>query len=355
MLKKSSVLIVALLASACATQPPAPVVDGFKRAPQAPQIPDQFKPTFSAQAPYVSGALNPVQKAQQKTAKPAAQQRTYMVQQGDTLSQIAKHFRVSVQSLSETNSILPTSILKPGDVLVVPSQAAQNAEKKLAAQTAKIAPKQLVPQGQQKPATVADKRNDASTGHILYKVKPGENLFRIGLKHKVSPLDIMNMNNMAKPEDLQAGAVIKVPLKREKAALADVQNRNAAKSQGLIWPVQGRVITSFGQKGGGIENTGINIAAAEGTPIIAAASGQVIYASGGLKSYGNLILLRHANGLITAYAHNKQNLVERNQQVQRGQVIAYVGQSGNVGSPQLHFEVRRNARAIDPKKVLPKP
>ena len=348
-IKNHIVILFALTASACATQPPAPIVDGYGRQQERPKLPNQFLPEYSSQNPYVSGEDNPIVKEETKPSV-GRNALTYLTQPGDTLSEIASHFRVSLQDISEANNMLPTSKLKVGEVLIIPASNGGTHKPALSAMVEKFP----TPPTQQKPATVADKRNDEKTGYVFYKVKKGDNLFRIGLKHKVSPLDLMNMNNMDRPEALKAGSKIKVPLPREKTALADVKNRNAAKSQGLLWPVNGKIVKSFGQKGNGIQNTGINISAAEGTPVIAAATGSVIYASGGLKSYGNLILLRHSNGLITAYAHNKENLVSRNENIQRGQVIAYVGQSGNVASPQLHFEVRRNARAVNPIKVLPK-
>jgi murein DD-endopeptidase MepM/ murein hydrolase activator NlpD len=120
----------------------------------------------------------------------------------------------------------------------------------------------------------------------------------------------------------------------------------------FAWPVRGNVISGFGSKPGGLQNDGINIAAARGAPVRAADAGVVVYAGNELKGFGNLLLLRHADGWMTAYAHLDEIGVERGQQVQRGQVVARVGQSGGVTSPQLHFEVRRGTRPVDPKDHL---
>jgi murein DD-endopeptidase MepM/ murein hydrolase activator NlpD len=118
------------------------------------------------------------------------------------------------------------------------------------------------------------------------------------------------------------------------------------------WPVQGRIISTFGQKPTGMRNEGINIAVPEGTGVRAAGSGIVAYAGNELKGYGNLVLIRHDDGWVTAYAHNKELLVSRGDTVKRGDVIASAGQTGSVTSPQVHFEVRKGATAVDPMKHL---
>ena len=122
--------------------------------------------------------------------------------------------------------------------------------------------------------------------------------------------------------------------------------------RGFTWPVRGSVVSNFGAKAGGLQNDGINIAAARGTPVRAADAGVVVYAGNELKGFGNLLLLRHADGWMTAYAHLDDIAVERGQSVQRGQVVARVGQSGSVTFPQLHFEVRRGTRPVDPRDHL---
>jgi murein DD-endopeptidase MepM/ murein hydrolase activator NlpD len=123
-------------------------------------------------------------------------------------------------------------------------------------------------------------------------------------------------------------------------------------ARAFVWPVRGNVISTFGQKPGGLQNDGINIAAPLGAPVRAADSGVVVYAGNELKGFGNLLLLRHADGWMTAYAHLESIAVERGQSVQRGQVVAKVGQSGGVAGPQLHFEVRRGTRPVDPRDHL---
>lgn len=121
---------------------------------------------------------------------------------------------------------------------------------------------------------------------------------------------------------------------------------------GFRWPVRGRVIAAFGPKPNGVQNDGINLAVPEGTPIKAAEDGVVAYAGSELKGYGNLVLVRHSNGFVTAYAHASDVLVKRGETVKRGQVIAHAGQTGNVTSPQLHFEIRKGATPVDPSQYL---
>jgi murein DD-endopeptidase MepM/ murein hydrolase activator NlpD len=118
------------------------------------------------------------------------------------------------------------------------------------------------------------------------------------------------------------------------------------------WPVKGKVIQAFGPKQGGGQNDGINVAVPEGTPIKAAEDGVVAYAGSELKGYGNLVLVRHSNGFVTAYAHASELAVKKGETVKRGQVIGKAGQTGNVASPQLHFEVRKGATPVDPSQYL---
>jgi murein DD-endopeptidase MepM/ murein hydrolase activator NlpD len=120
----------------------------------------------------------------------------------------------------------------------------------------------------------------------------------------------------------------------------------------FLWPVNGKLVSLFGVKEGGQHNDGINIAAPLGTPVHAADNGVVAYAGNELRGFGNLLLIRHADGWVSAYAHCDALLVKRGDQVKRGQVIARVGQTGAVSSPQLHFELRKAGTAVDPTNEL---
>jgi murein DD-endopeptidase MepM/ murein hydrolase activator NlpD len=121
------------------------------------------------------------------------------------------------------------------------------------------------------------------------------------------------------------------------------------------WPVRGRVVTEFGSSPGGERSNGIDIAATDREPIRAAAEGTVSYSGNEVRGYGNLVLIRHADRYVTAYAHADEFVVAKGQWVARGQVIGYVGMTGDVGSPRLHFEIRRGSRGetpIDPRRML---
>ena len=120
----------------------------------------------------------------------------------------------------------------------------------------------------------------------------------------------------------------------------------------FLWPVKGQVISEYGGKPDGSQNDGVNIAAAKGTAVVAADNGVVAYVGNELRSYGNLLLIRHASGLVTAYAHLDSALVPRGARIKRGQKIGTVGASGKVSTPQIHFEVRRGSQAVDPGDYL---
>ncbi len=147
---------------------------------------------------------------------------------------------------------------------------------------------------------------------------------------------------------IQTAALPEVlPEPRPDAAIVPPDN-----GESFIWPLRGKVLSAFGEKKGGEHNDGINIEAKRGEPIRAAADGTVIYAGNELRGFGNLVLIKHANGWTTAYAHNDSLSVHRGAQVKRGQVIAKAGSTGSVSSPQLHFEIRRGTHAVNPSDYL---
>jgi murein DD-endopeptidase MepM/ murein hydrolase activator NlpD len=160
---------------------------------------------------------------------------------------------------------------------------------------------------------------------------------------------------LTQPEPVKPAAAVQpaapAPAPAPEAAKAPVPEpeQTASVSGDFRWPARGRVIAGFGANGG---NEGINIAVPEGTPVKAAEAGTVTYAGNEVKGYGNLVLIRHENGYVSAYAHNGSLNVKRGEQVKRGQVIATSGQTGNVTSPQLHFEIRKGATPVDPMKHL---
>ncbi|MBA2588318.1 MAG: M23 family metallopeptidase [Alphaproteobacteria bacterium] len=133
------------------------------------------------------------------------------------------------------------------------------------------------------------------------------------------------------------------------APLAPIASANAP---AFAWPVSGRVVAEFGSTASGGRNDGINIATAMAAPIHASASGTVTYAGDELKNYGNLVLVKHSGGFTTAYAHADRLVVTRGDFVAKGQVIGYSGQTGDVTSPQLHFEIRSATTPVNPRSYL---
>ncbi len=123
-------------------------------------------------------------------------------------------------------------------------------------------------------------------------------------------------------------------------------------TQGFIWPVDGKIISTYGPKTNGQHNDGINIATRKGAPVRAAKSGRVTYVGNELKNYGNLILIKHDNGYVTAYAHNSRMKVKEGQFVNQGQVIAEAGSTGDVKTTQVHFEIRKGRKSVNPNKYL---
>ena len=131
-------------------------------------------------------------------------------------------------------------------------------------------------------------------------------------------------------------------------AVDDAADPPSTSGTSFRWPVRGRIISGFGTKPNGERNDGINLAVPEGTSVKAAEAGIVIYSGNELAGYGNLVLIRHADGWVSAYAHNSQITVKRGDKVQRGQTIAQAGMTGSVTSPQVHFELRRGAKPVNP-------
>lgn len=213
----------------------------------------------------------------------------------------------------------------------------------------------------------------AESGGKSYTVRPGDSLYAISRRTGVSVAELKRVNGITDVRSFKpgvrlslggiqapsttAGSSIRQPriLKQrlstpittkpeQKVAMAS----SAAPEPKFRWPARGRVIAPFNHTGQGAKNDGINIALPLGTDIGAAEAGVVAYAGSELKGYGNLVLVRHDNGWMSAYAHASEVLVKRGDRIKRGQVIAKAGRSGDVTQPQLHFELRKGAKPVDP-------
>ena len=233
----------------------------------------------------------------------------HVVNRGDTLLSIARRNHMSVAELAKANSLDPSAKLKLGMKLTVPG-----------AKTAAVAAAAQPAAGAQ-PATAS-----APPATKVAAVTP-DSQQKARLAQATTPAEVS----------------AETPVKANEATGALPTFR---------WPVRGKVITSYGAKTNGKSNDGINLAVPEGTPVKAAEDGVVAYSGNELKGYGNLVLVRHSNGYVTAYAHASEVLVKRGDTIKRGQIIAKSGQSGEVGSPQLHFEIRKGSSPVDPLQFL---
>ncbi|MGO8924852.1 MAG: peptidoglycan DD-metalloendopeptidase family protein [Xanthobacteraceae bacterium] len=206
-----------------------------------------------------------------------------------------------------------------------------------------------------KPVTVIARANDLA---VDAKLKAGDRITIPDIKEasqatqgRVEASASPPTGNVAMADSAQTARVVEpAPAMSSQDAVKSAEP--AGSLPGFRWPVRGRVIAAFGPKPNGVQNDGINLAVPEGTPIKAAEDGVVAYAGSELKGYGNLVLVRHPNGFVTAYAHASDILVKRGETVKRGQVIAHAGQTGSVTSPQLHFEIRKGATPVDPSQYL---
>lgn len=267
------------------------------------------RPTAAAAAPAPT-ALAAQRVATMPASKPvAAAPSIHVVNPGETLASIAHHNHISVAELSRANKIDPSARLKLGTRLTVP------------AKTAAAAPAPAAPLGAVAAAPAVTTVPVAGT--------------------RVASAALRQSARLAQANPQPEEAVTPVKASEATGALPTFR-----------WPVRGKIIAAYGAKTNGKSNDGINLAVPEGTPVKAAEDGVVAYSGNELKGYGNLILVRHANGYVTAYAHASQLLVKRGDTIKRGQVIAKSGQSGEVASPQLHFEIRKGSTPVDPLQFL---
>jgi murein DD-endopeptidase MepM/ murein hydrolase activator NlpD len=303
---------------------------------------------------------------------------------GESLETISHRYGVPVAAILEANNISNPGLVHPGEHLVIPRRrgptAALSAPQTRIASTAPAMPP---------PGPVGPPRTALAPSSSVHVVAPGETLHSIARLYRKSVMAIAKANNIAPDTMVRVGERVVIPDVRTAGAappaaapqgegavgsLATADSPHSARLAAPVapqgqespvkaaepagglpsfrWPVRGRVIAGFGPKPSGLQNDGINLAVPEGTPVKAAEDGVVAYAGNELKGYGNLVLLRHSDGFVTAYANASEILVKKGDTIKRGQVIAKSGQTGNVTSPQLHFEIRKGATPVDPAQYL---
>jgi murein DD-endopeptidase MepM/ murein hydrolase activator NlpD len=258
---------------------------------------------------YVSGGSQIAAAPAAASTRPAAGGNVHVVQHGDTLMSIARHNGVTLTALAHANKLQTSSKLSIGDRITIPAGGHQ-----VAAAAARPAP------------------------------APPASAPQVAQPHTVP------VTKVASAAPAQTVRVAKEEPRTTETVVKTAEPSGAMPS--FRWPVKGRVIAGFGSKPNGTQNDGINLAVPEGTPIKAADDGVVAYAGNELKGYGNLVLIRHSNGFVSAYAHASELMVKRGDTIKRGQVIAHAGQTGNVTSPQLHFEIRKGSTPVDPAQYL---
>ena len=237
---------------------------------------------------------------------PAATGRTYAVRRGDSPSKIARAHGVSTDDLLRANGLSKRSILQVNQELTIP--------------------------GQPKPAAV-----------------PAPEPVRVASRGPSVPIPV---SNPARAKPVAADIPKAVPKKKVAARTESLPAPQPMTGNQFRWPVRGRFMSGFGKKPNGKHNDGIKVAVPKGTAVKAAENGVVAYAGSELEPYGNLILIRHSNNWVTAYAHNDELLVKRGDTVRRGQVISKAGQTGNVSQPQLHFELRKGSKPVNPLSYM---
>jgi len=250
------------------------------------------------------------------------------VLQGESIKTIADLYGLKVETVGRFNDIQPPFNVKTGQVLKVPySDAAVTMIKPVS-----VSPRQ--------------------TTHVTQSPVPipVSNPLRISKSSSVQTASIPVPR--PKPTSVVT-ATKKLPVISQKSNKPIYISKPAPRSSSQFrWPVKGRIISQYGTKPNGVKNDGINVAVPHGTSVKAAENGVVTYAGNELQGYGNLVIVSHADNWVTLYAHNSKFLVKKGQMVKRGQIISKAGQTGQVTSPQVHFEIRKGAKVVNPVKHM---
>ncbi|WP_345118433.1 M23 family metallopeptidase [Bartonella pachyuromydis] len=259
---------------------------------------------------------------------------SYIVQSGDTLLSIARQIGVSVEALKLANGISNNSIYI-GQVLVVPRKGT-------------LATSNTYNDGRRISTAESSRQSQVTSSTRYQKVPPI-------YKAPVTTSSSAKMNSLSIEKNSSKQMMQLNHETGSSNAVTNTDNIVTPQATGISkmrWPVRGRLLSQFGQKKGTATNRGIDIAVPEGSSVKAAENGVVIYASDGLKELGNVVMIRHENNIITIYGCNSKLVVSKGQRIQRGDEIAKSGISGNVKTPRVYFEVRKNSLPVDPTKYL---
>ncbi len=316
------------------------------------------------------------------------------VSRGDTVYIMAQRLGVDLRALIDSNNLAPPYDLRPGQRLRIPTPPvtrvqegdtlysiarAYNADQAELVRLNNLKPPYNLAYGQQikLPSVPVSSSAIVTTAQNDAPVLVDEPVYEMGQISTTSasvdtPQNKQDDNNKAAAVIASAPAIVMPsipsasvpsPVKKDETLAmrkAPATPQPTAKKTTLAgpapsfsWPVNGSVLSDFGPKAGGRHNDGLNIGAPLGTPVRAAAAGEVVYTGDKVAGFGNLILIRHNGGYATAYAHIQKPLVARGEQISAGQTSASIGKTGNVSTPQVQFEIRKGTRPVNPKTYLP--
>lgn len=263
----------------------------------------------------------------------------YKVKSGDTLNGVSRLFNVSLSEVARMNDLSAPYVIRNGQVLRLPTP-----QPKLEEDLANAAP---MPSFETDEAAGDQTSVPVKVGSVEVEVLPPPP--GIEQKPPAQPIEVSTTSGTAFPPQPAPTAAAVEPAVAKSPSVAP---KMPARTGRFMRPVDGKIISGYGPKDGGLHNDGINIKAARGTAVRAAENGIVAYTGDEMAGYGNLVLIRHADRWMTAYAHMDKLLVKKGDVVKAGQSIGTVGSTGQVDSPQLHFEVRKGTQAVDPAKHL---
>lgn len=271
--------------------------------------------------------------------RPIVGQGRHLIVPGETLSGLAERYGVPMARLAQGNGIKPPYHVYAGQVLVLPPDARTSPPESHGGQAVAGRATPPVPEPRRAPRVVVAAVEPAPPPLVVSKPETAPAARPIAVAAPVVAAVASSAPAMTQ-EEIEA---------TRRAAAAQVPPLSAS---GFLWPVQGPLADHFGERPNGARNDGINILAPQGTPVLAAESGVVVYAGEDIPSFGKMLLIRHADGFTTTYAHNAALRVAVGDLVERGQEIAAVGATGNVSQPQLHFQLRAGTDPVDPVAYL---
>ncbi len=295
----------------------------------------------SAQPQVISAQTSAPARNQQRSTGPAGWTALggtpIVVREGQTLESLANRYNVPTSAILSANNLQGAADVRAGSTVVIPVYNAVGTQT-ASAQPAQTRSDASPPQAQSQP------RQASAAPPSPPSAAPPPRPRQVASAARPAAQPQAQTNQQSTSASAPSVQQVSAPQPEPEAS----QPSATAAGLDFRWPARGRVIAGFGTGG----NEGINIALPEGTPVRAAEGGTVAYAGSELKGYGNLILIRHDNGYVSAYAHNRDLLVKRGDTVRRGQVISNSGRTGNVNAPQLHFEIRRGSDPVDPMPYL---